>query len=208
MFQVGKTIISEDILDNEFVCNLEVCKGACCVEGEAGAPVTLEETKILHEIFDSIKPFLRKEGIEAIEAHGKYTTNPIGEFETTLVNKKECAYAIFDKKYIAKCGIEEAFNTGLIHPLFKDFKKPISCHLYPIRIQEYKTLTAINYHSWPICDEACILGKNLKVPTYIFVKEALVRKFGTAWYAELDQVAQEYATIKSQFPNSKSQGSH
>jgi hypothetical protein len=187
MFQVGKTIISEEILDRDFVCNLNACKGNCCVEGEAGAPVSLEETKILEEIFETVKPFLRDEGIAAIEKYGVYTTNPIGEFETTLVNKKECAYAIFDDKGIAKCGIEEAYNVEKV-----SFKKPISCHLYPIRIQEYKTLTAVNYHSWPICDDACVLGKELKIPAYKFVKEALVRKFGLDWYNELDAAAQEY----------------
>ncbi len=193
MFQVGKTIISEDILDRKFVCDLNACKGRCCVEGEAGAPVSLEETKILHTLFEKIKPFLRPEGIAAIEAEGLYTTNPIGEFETTLVHKKECAYAVFDAQGIAKCGIEEAYNAGVV-----DFKKPISCHLYPIRIQEYKTLTAVNYHAWPICDAACVLGKELQIPTYKFVKEALIRKFGTSWYDELDQVAQEYDLSKEQ----------
>ncbi len=192
MFQIGKTIVSEDILDREFVCNLKACKGSCCVEGEAGAPVTLEETKILEKIIDKIKPYLRKEGIKALEKQGLYTTNPIGEFETTLVNDKECAYAIFDTDGIAKCAIEEAYNKGVIN-----FKKPISCHLYPIRIQEYKTLTAVNYHAWPICDEACVLGKALKIPTYQFVKEALIRKFGETWYNELDVAAEEYFSIKN-----------
>jgi hypothetical protein len=192
MFQIGKTIVSEDILDREFVCNLNACKGSCCVEGEAGAPVTKEETEILKQIFPKVIPFLRNEGIDAIEKQGFYTTNPVGDFETTLVNKKECAYAIFDDQGIAKCGIEEAFNKGII-----DFKKPISCHLYPVRIQEYSRLTAVNYHSWPICDDACVLGKELKVPTYIFVKDALVRKFGNVWFDELDSAAKEYYQIKS-----------
>ncbi len=187
MFQIGKTIVSEEILDREFVCNLSACKGACCLEGEAGAPVTKEETEILEEIYPIVKSFLRKEGIGAIEKQGFYTTNPVGDFETTLVNKKECAYAIFDDTGIAKCGIEAAYNEGIV-----SFRKPISCHLYPIRIQEYSTLTAVNYHAWPICDDACTLGTELKVPTYRFVKEALVRKFGIEWYEELDIAAQEY----------------
>ncbi len=187
MFQIGKTIVSEEILNREFVCNLNACKGSCCVEGEAGAPVTKEETAILNKIYSIVKPFLRQEGIDAIEKLGKFTTNPIGDFETTLVNGKECAYAIFDSNGIAKCGIEEAHSKGLIN-----YKKPISCHLYPIRIQEYSSLTAINYHAWPICNDACTLGKELKVPTYKFVKEALVRKFGIEWYNELDIAAKEY----------------
>lgn len=192
MFQLGKTIISEDILDREFVCNLQACKGACCVEGEAGAPVTKAETLILKNLFPKIKPYLRKEGIEAIEKQGMYTTNPKGEFETTLVNKKECAYAIFDENDTAKCGIELAHNEGVIDTKTEDFYKPISCHLYPIRIQEYRELTAINYHSWPICKDACVLGEKLKIPTYQFVKNALIRKFGADWYEELDRVANEY----------------
>ena len=191
MFQLEKTIISEDILDNEFVCNLAACKGECCVAGEAGAPVSKEETAILKEILPKIKAFLRPEGLEAIATQGTYTTNPVGDFETTLINKKECAYAVFDKDNIAKCGIEEAYNQGVIN-----FKKPISCHLYPIRVQEYSQLTAVNYHSWPICNDACTLGKQLKVPTYKFVKEALIRKFGEDWYEELDRVAKEYYAVK------------
>jgi len=192
MFQLGKTIISEDILDREFVCNLQACKGACCVEGEAGAPVTKEETEILKAILPKIKSYLRKEGIEAIKQQGTFTTNPKGEFETTLVNGKECAYAIFDKNNLAKCGIEMAFNDGAFEGKADTFSKPISCHLYPIRIQEYRELTAINYHAWPICKDACVLGEKLKIPTYQFVKNALIRKFGVAWYEELDRVANEY----------------
>ncbi len=192
MFQLGKTIISEDILDREFVCNLQACKGACCVEGEAGAPVTEGETEILQLVYPKVKPYLRKEGIEAIEKQGTFTTNPKGECETTLVNGKECAYAIFDEKKVAKCGIELAYNEGVIDEQTDGFYKPISCHLYPIRIQEYRELTAINYHSWPICNDACILGEQLKIPTYQFVKNALIRKFGAAWYEELDRVAKEY----------------
>ena len=192
MFLHRKTIISEDILDNAFVCDLVKCKGECCVAGEAGAPVAKDERLILDEIFPKIKPYLRKEGIEAIEKQGTYTTNPIGEFETTLVDGKECAYAIFDDSGTALCAIEAAFKDGVV-----DFYKPISCHLYPIRIHEYKTATAINYHSWPICNDACILGEKLKIPTYQFVKDALIRKFGKSWYNELDEIAQEYFTNKS-----------
>lgn len=203
MFQHGKTIISEEILDCEFVCNLQACKGACCVEGEAGAPVTEQETEILQRIFPRIKSYLRKEGIKAIEAQGEFTTNPVGDFETTLVNKKECAYAIFDNDNIAKCGIEMAYKDGVIDQNAIGFKKPISCHLYPIRIQEYRQLTAINYHAWPICSDACQLGEKLKIPTYQFVKEALIRKFGEKWYIELDNIAQEYYKNKSYITKNK-----
>lgn len=193
MFQLGKTIISEDILDKEFVCNLQACKGACCVEGEAGAPVSKEEGHVLKKIYPKIKDFLRPEGIKAIEEQGVYTINSIGDFETTLVDGHECAYAIFDEHQIVKCAIEQAHKAGVI-----DFYKPVSCHLYPIRVKEYSTLTAVNYHSWPICKDACFLGKELKIPTYQFVKEALIRSFGSEWYAELDELAQEYYHNKEQ----------
>ncbi len=185
MFQLGKTIISEDILEKEFVCNLKACKGKCCVEGEAGAPLEEEELKILMDNYPRFKSFLRKEGIDAIEEQGLFITVE-GEFETPLVNKRECVFAIFDDNNTAKCGIEEAYNKGEI-----SWKKPISCHLYPIRITEYKEFSAVNYHSWPICDDACTFGKELKIPAYKFVKEALVRKFGEDWYSELEKISRK-----------------
>lgn len=187
MFQLGKAIVSEDILDKDFVCNLNACKGACCVEGEAGAPVTEEEVTLLAETYPKIKAFLRPEGIAAIEAQGTHIVSPLDELETPLVNGAECAYVTFSEDGIAACGIEQAYNAGVTN-----FKKPISCHLYPVRIQEYSEFSAVNYHRWPICDDACVLGKELKVPVYKFVKEALVRKFGPHWYSELEKVAEKY----------------
>jgi hypothetical protein len=184
MFQLGKTIVSEDILEKEFVCNLTACKGACCIEGEAGAPVTDSEAKILEEILPRIKPFLRQEGIEAIESQGTHITSPLGELETPLVNGRECAYVTFTAQGIASCGIEDAYNAGAA-----DFRKPISCHLYPVRVKDYSEFAAVNYHKWPICDDACTLGKELGVPVYKFVKDALIRKFGEHWYAELEKIA-------------------
>lgn len=186
MFQLGKTIVSEDIIQKEFVCNLSTCKGACCIEGSAGAPLEENEVTILEEVYDKVKPFLRKEGIRAIEQQGTSITSDFGELETPLIEGEECAYVIFDKKGTALCGIEEAYNKGLI-----DWKKPISCHLYPIRVKDYSEFAAVNYHKWEICDDACSLGKELQVPVYKFVKEALVRKFGQNWYDELEKVAQK-----------------
>lgn len=187
MFQLGKAIVSEDLLEKEFVCNLGACKGACCIEGEAGAPVTKEEVATLKEIYPKVKPFLRKEGIKAIEAQGTHIVSPLNELETPLVNGKECAYVTFNEKGVAGCGIEDAFNAGAT-----DFRKPISCHLYPVRVQDYSEFAAVNYHRWPICNDACTLGAELKVPVYKFVKEALIRKFGDAWYTQLEKVAQDY----------------
>lgn len=186
MFQIGKTIISEDIIEKDFVCNLSACKGECCIAGDAGAPLEKEEVKILEDIYDTVKPFLRKEGIEAIEKQGTYIVQENGDLETPLVNGAECAYVVFDDKKTAMCGIEEAYNKGLV-----DWKKPISCHLYPVRVEAYSDFAAVNYHRWPICDDACSLGKELQVPTYKFVKEALVRKFGEDWYSELEKTAKK-----------------
>lgn len=184
MFQLGKTIVSEDLIEKDFVCNLAACKGECCIAGEAGAPVSEEETKILKAIYPKVKPFLRPEGIAAIEAQGTFVTSDLDELETPLVNGKECAYVTFQENGIAGCGIEDAYNAGAI-----DFRKPVSCHLYPVRVQEYSEFSAVNYHKWPICNDACTLGASLKVPVYKFVKDALVRKFGEHWYAELEKVA-------------------
>lgn len=187
MFQLGKTIVSEEILEKDFVCNLSACKGACCIDGEAGAPLDEEETKILAEIYPKVKPYLRKKGVEAIEKQGTYIENEWGEFETPLIDGKDCAYVIFDKNKTALCAIEEAYNQGDV-----TWKKPVSCHLYPIRVKDYSEFAAVNYHKWEICDDACTLGKELKVPVYKFVKQALIRKFGQNWYDELEKVAEKY----------------
>jgi len=186
MFQIANSLVSEEILEQDFVCNLSACKGACCVDGEAGAPLEEEETEILVDIFQEVRPFLRPEGIEAIEAQGVFVKGEDGEWETPLVNNSECAYVIYTNG-IAKCGLEEAYNQGAT-----TWKKPISCHLYPIRIRAYSEFTAVNYHKWEICDPACALGSELKVPIYKFVKDALIRKFGAEWYEELQKVAEEY----------------
>jgi hypothetical protein len=186
MFQLGKTIVSEEIIEKDFVCNLSACKGSCCIDGEAGAPLEEEELKILMDIYPKVKPFLRPEGIKAIKDQGLFITHD-GEFETPLIDGKDCAYVTFDGKGIAQCGIEEAYNQGEI-----TFKKPISCHLYPIRVQDYSEFAAVNYHKWEICDDACTLGKELQVPVYKFVKQALIRKFGEDWYKELEKFADSY----------------
>lgn len=186
MFQLGKSIVSEEIFENDFVCNLAACKGGCCVEGEAGAPLEEEELEIMDAIYPKVKPFLREEGVKAIEEQGVYIKGADGEWETPLVNGSECAYVTFDDKGTALCGIEEAYNKGEI-----DWKKPVSCHLYPVRVKQYAEFAAVNYHKWYICDDACTLGKELGVPVYKFVKDALIRKFGQEWYDELEEVARE-----------------
>lgn len=185
MFQIGKTIVSEDLIEKDFVCNLSACHGGCCVDGDAGAPLTTEETKILEEIYPQVKPFLRKKGIEAIESKGTWVHGDDDDLETPLIDGKDCAYVIFDGK-TALCGIEQAYNQGII-----SWKKPVSCHLYPVRVKEYSSFSAVNYNRWDICSPACVLGKELEVPVYKFVKEALIRKFGAEWYEELETVAKE-----------------
>lgn len=186
MFQLGKTIVSEDLIEKDFVCNLSACKGICCVAGEAGAPLDKEETKILEEIYPKVKPFLREEGIKAIEEQGTWVTSDFGELETPLIDGGACAYVTFDENQTALCGIEEAYNQGKV-----DWKKPISCHLYPVRVKDYSEFAAVNYHKWDICDDACSLGKELQVPVYKFLKESLTRKFGKNWYAELEKIAEK-----------------
>ena len=186
MFQLGKTLVSEDIIEKDFVCNLSACKGACCIDGEAGAPLNEEEVKILQDVYPKVKPFMRQQGIDAVEDQGTSIVTKDGELETPLINNADCVYVAFDDKGTALCAIEEAYNQGLVN-----WKKPISCHLYPIRVQDYSEFSAVNYHTWEICNDACALGKELQVPVYKFVKQALVRKFGEDWYTELEKVAQD-----------------
>lgn len=192
MFQLGKTLVSEEIIEKDFVCNLSACKGACCVDGNAGAPLEEKETEILVDLYAKVKPFLRPEGIQVIETEGAFVKGEDGEWETPLVEGKECAYVVFRENGVAKCGLELAYENGATK-----WKKPVSCHLYPVRVTEYTSLTAVNYHKWQLCDPACQLGESLQVPIYQFVKEALIRKFGQKWYAELEDIAREYRPSES-----------
>lgn len=188
MIQIDNKLISEDIFSKHFVCDLTRCKGACCVEGDAGAPLEKEEAELLDTLVDKLRPYLRKEGLQAIEEQGAWTFDPYdGGLVTPLVNGNECAYVIFDEKGITKCGIEKAYEDGAV-----EFHKPISCHLYPIRTTEYSSFTALNYHEWPICAPACDLGKSLEVPVYKFLKTPLIRKYGEEFYETLSEAAVEW----------------
>ena len=182
MVSIDNTLISEDLISEDFVCNISKCKGECCVSGEAGAPLEKDEVTFLEQNYSKIKPFLNPKGISAIESQGVFVKGFDDDFETPLVKGAECAYTVFSKEGVASCGIEKAYNKGVIH-----FQKPISCHLYPVRVQQYDEMTAVNYHSWSICSDACSFGKSLKTPVYKFVKTALIRKFGQDWYDALDQ---------------------
>ena len=180
MIKVGDVLVSDDIAETEFVCHLEKCKGACCVEGDLGAPLADDELETMRMIQERVKPYLTSAGNDAIAAQGPYILDEDGDYSTPTIGGKECAYAHYDERGVLKCGIEQAYLDGQI-----DFRKPISCHLYPIRITKKKDLEAVNYHQWSICSAACSYGKSLQVPLYKFLKDPLVRKYGEAWYAEL-----------------------
>lgn len=186
MIEVGNVILSDDIKDEFFVCNLESCKGACCVEGDLGAPLTEEELDIMDSIQSAVLPYLSLKGAHEIENQGAYILDEEGDYSTPTIDNKECAYAIYDERGILKCGIEQAYLDKKI-----DFKKPISCHLYPIRISSYNSFDAVNYDKWHICKAACSNGKELGVPVYKFLKEPLIRMYGEEWYKELKQIVEE-----------------
>lgn len=184
MIAIGNTLVSEEVIEKQFVCDLNACKGACCVKGDYGAPLEKDELEILDKIYTKVKPYMRKEGIEAVEEQGKYLLYERKEWVTPLVKGKECAYVIFDKG-IALCAIEQAYNDGKVK-----WKKPISCHLYPIRLTKQRNgYEAVNYDRWSICSPACKLGKSLQVPVYRFLKDSLIRKYGKEWYKELELAA-------------------
>ena len=182
MIQLEDKIISLDIFEKHFVCDLNACKGTCCVEGDSGAPLLEEEQAILQKIYDKVKPYMRKEGVDVVEKEGVAVIDSDGDLTTNLVNNKECSFVIYEKG-IAKCSIEKAHNEGVIN-----FRKPISCHLFPIRIKEYRDFEAINYEKIKICKPACECGSKLKIPLFVFLKEPLIRKYGEAWYEELLKV--------------------
>lgn len=185
MIIIEDTLISDEIYTEQFVCDLPVCHGGCCVEGDSGAPLEKAETLILEKIFPLVKPFMVEAGIAQVEKVGTSVTDSWGELTTPLVHGKECAYVFIDENGIAKCAIEKAFEQGLI-----DFKKPVSCHLYPIRITKYSNYDALNYHRWPICNCARLNGQKLGVRIYAFLKEPLIRKYGADWYEQLDAYIQ------------------
>ena len=182
MIQIEDKIISLDIFETYFFCDLSACKGSCCVEGDSGAPLLYEEKKILEEIYEKVKPYMSKEGKVEVEKNGVSTIDKDGDLTTTLVKNKECSFVIFENG-IAKCSIEKAYNNGSI-----EFKKPISCHLFPIRIAEYSDFEAVNYEKIKICKPACDCGSKLKIPLFVFLKEPLIRKYGESWYEELLKV--------------------
>lgn len=186
LVEINDKIISTELFEKNFVCDLNACKGACCIEGDGGAPLTMEEVDVLEEIFDEVKPYMRPEGIAEVEKNGVFYMDIDNEPATTLINGGECAFVYFDEKGMAKCAIEKAHKEGKV-----DFKKPISCHLYPIREKKFTDYIALNYHKWSICDPACRLGDELKVPIFRFLKEPIIRAYGEEFYNELEVVNEE-----------------
>ncbi len=179
MIQIGKSIVSSDIAEKYFACDLSKCKGACCIEGDAGAPLSAEEALTLEEIYPQVKPYLSKKGISEIEKQGTSLEDEDGDFTTPTIKGRECVYAIYDNE-VLKCGIEKAWKEGAV-----SFQKPISCHLYPIRITQYDEFEALNYERWHICNPACKNGEKHQVPLYRFLEGALTRKYGNDWYKQL-----------------------
>ena len=182
MIQIEDKIISQEIFDQQFVCDLNACKGACCVEGDSGAPLLKNEAKELEKSYSIIRKYLSGDGKEAIKKQGFSIIDSDNDLTTPLVNNRECAY-VFNDSGVTKCAIEKAYLEDEIN-----FKKPISCHLYPIRITEYKEFDAVNYESNKTCSPACKLGELLKVSVFRFLKEPLIRKYGESFYTELEVV--------------------
>jgi hypothetical protein len=185
MILIDHTIVSDDLLEKQFACSLDKCKGACCVAGDSGAPLQYAETAILDEIADAVRPYLTEEGIESIRKFGNWLIDSDGDFVTPLVGgMRQCAYTFFESG-IAKCAIEKAYYDNKI-----TFKKPISCHLYPVRITQHKDYDAVNYSKWEVCSPACDNGSELGIALYEFVKDALIRKYGVEWYKQLKGAAE------------------
>lgn len=194
MVEIGNTVVSFELFEQQFCCDLNVCKGECCIEGDSGAPLEDGEREVLEELLPEVWNDLTDICKRTIEEQGVAYVDDDGDWVTSIVNGRECVFSYVDKADgVRKCAIEKAYREGRI-----DFKKPISCHLYPVRLAEYKNFTAVNYHRWQLCDCAEKLGGKLKLPVYRFLKEPLIRKFGEEWYAELEKAAADYeATFSS-----------
>jgi hypothetical protein len=183
IIEIGDKLVSADIFSKKFVCDLQKCKGACCVVGDAGAPLEIEEIDILEDIFEEVKPYMTPEGIEAVEKNGVFYMDTDNDPVTTLVESGACAFATFTEDGTALCTIEQAYRDGKIN-----WKKPISCALFPIRGKQYTKFEALNLEELDICKPACACGDALNVPVYRFLKEPIIRKYGVDFFEELTQV--------------------
>jgi hypothetical protein len=188
MLQIDKTIVSLDILEEKFCCDLGKCQGACCIEGDSGAPVTPEEASAIKQSFLQFESYLSERNREEIKKQGFSIIDKDGDLVTPLVGNNECVYTFVDEQGNTKCAIERAYLEGKI-----TFRKPVSCHLFPIRITEYKRFDALNYQQLDICRSARICGKKGSIPLWQYLKEPLIRKYGQGWYDELETAAKVYA---------------
>jgi len=186
MYQIGDVLISDEVLTERFVCDLQNCMGACCIEGDAGAPVDLDEIMQLEEVLPIVWDELSIPARKVINQQGVAYTDPEGQLVTSIVNGKDCVFTCYDEKGCCYCAIEKAFREGKTK-----FYKPLSCHLYPIRLKQVGDCEALNYHRWEVCKVAVLLGQQLDVRVYEFLKEPLIRKFGEAWYQELEDAVAE-----------------
>jgi len=186
MLQIDDTIISLDVIEKRFLCDLSVCRGECCVEGQSGAPLDEEEIAVLEDILPVVWDDLSDASKAIIKQQGVFYVDEDGDFVTSIVNGGECIFTYFDENGICKCVIEKAHKAGKI-----DFYKPVSCHLYPIRLEKYKKFTAVNYHKWSVCHTAWELGEKTGMPVYRFLKEPLIRRFGENWYEQLEVAAEQ-----------------
>lgn len=193
MVAIENTLVSDEVFTEKFICDLNKCKGACCWEGDYGAPLEENELNILRDIYPKIKDYLPKSSQEKIEKEGTHIFfEPAQELATpTFADSGACVYLTYEPSGIAVCGIQKAFRDGII-----DFEKPISCHLYPIRIKKYKDYDAINYDRWDICKSACALGKREKMPVFKFLKNAIIRKYGNEYYKQMEAIYKEIFSYK------------
>ena len=191
MLQIQDTIISFDVLEEAFVCDLSACKGICCVEGESGAPVEESEIACLEKALPAIWNDLSPAAKKVIETQGLVYRDAGGEYVTSIVDGKDCVFTCYDENGICRCAIEKAFRERKI-----DFYKPVSCHLYPVRVKQYNGFRAVNYHRWRVCEAAVALGNKQEVKVYQFLKEPLIRKFGEEWYEQLSIAAAEFNVKK------------
>lgn len=193
MIAIDNILISDEVVGEQFVCDLNKCKGACCDDGDAGAPLEKEELAQIDRIYDIVKPYLTKEGIAEIERQGKYLYDREFGWVTPAIQGQMCAYGFKDENGITKCGIEQAYYDGKL-----TWKKPISCHLFPIRIKKTRSNELVNYEPREdLCKAACHLGKKLKVPVYQFLKEPLIRKYGEEFYEVLEQIGEQHFADKN-----------
>ena len=192
---IDNVLVSDLVVEEQFVCDLNKCKGGCCEDGDAGAPLTKQELKEIDKILEIVKPYLTQEGLAVIQRSGKYEYDHEFGWVTPTIEGKMCAYGFRDSNGIIKCAFEQAFYDGKT-----EWKKPISCHLFPIRIKKTKTCEMVNYEPRPtLCNPACQFGKRLKVPVYQFLREALIRKYGQEFYDVLEKAA---AKLKEASPTS------